>query len=50
MKYNEKVKAQKTPIMTVNVGGCEYEVKENDGTILLYGDGYCMGELFEEDK
>ena len=49
MTYNEKVKAQETKILTAEVDGYKCEVVEIDGAILLYADGYFMGELYEEE-
>ena len=49
MTYNEEVRAKENVIFTLDACGTLCEVVEVDGVLLLYADGYCMGELFEEE-
>lgn len=50
MTHNEKVRSQETQILKTEVDGYACEVVKIDGVILLYADGYCMGEMYEEES
>lgn len=50
MAYYEEVRAAETEILKADLFGYLCEVVEVDGHIVLYADGYHMGELWAEEN
>lgn len=50
MSYYEEVRAAENLIFRDEICGCDCEVVEVDGEILLYAGGYFMGQLWETDS
>ena len=47
--HNAETRAQEAKILIEKIDGYDCEVVRIDGEILLYVDGYFMGELYEEE-
>jgi hypothetical protein len=49
MNSFEEVRANEKEILRADICGFECEIVEVDGVVLLYADGYFMGEIYAEE-